>query len=299
MILQKVFEQGAGEKNSEVIWSIQNNKDVISNGLGNTMHLYFIMKYDDLPGMQRDIANGRPYARYKPTNFVLTSLFNKELDSRYEKSFKRVFYCNKPGTYTINGKQVTLAQGDTAVFLADREWSAAELNQVKYNVYTPSRQNERVFPTLNKFLDPQRQGINDQAGSRDLLFFRLAETYLIAAEALLMNGNAPDAATYINVVRRRAAKTGATESETHANRTAMEVDPGQLTIDFILDERARELLGEGTRWMDLVRTGKLVERVKKYNPVAAVNIQDFHVLRPIPQQQIDRTEGEFAQNPGY
>ena len=295
----KVFEQGASEKNSEVIWSIQNNKDVISNGLGNTMHLYFIMKYDDLIGMQRDIANGRPYARYKPTDFVLNTLFNRQLDTRYEKSFKRVFYCNKPGTYTINGKSVTLATGDTAVYLPDREWTAAEISRAKYSVYPPSRQNERIFPTLTKFLDPQRQGINDQPGSRDLLFFRLSETYLFAAEALLMSGNTAEAAAFINVVRRRAAKVGTTAAETEANRRAMEVTPAELTLDFILDERARELLGEGNRWLDLTRTGKLVERVKKYNPVAAPNIKDFHVLRPIPQEQIDRTAGEFKQNQGY
>jgi len=294
-----VFLQGSAEKNSEVIWAIQNNKDVISNGPGNTMHLYFIMKYDDLPGLQRDIANGRPYARYKPTDFVLNTLFNRAVDSRYTKSFKRVFYCNKPGTFTIAGRPVTLATGDTAVYLADREYTAAELSRAKYSVYPPSRQTERVFPTLTKFLDPERQGINDQPGSRDLLYFRLAETYLVAAEALLMTGKKAEAAALVNVVRRRAAKAGATSSETTANRTAMEVTPDQLDIDFMLDERARELLGEGNRWFDLVRTGKLLERVKKYNPVAAANIQPFHVLRPIPQEQIDRTEGGLPQNPGY
>jgi hypothetical protein len=295
----KVFEQGAGEKNSEVVWAIQNNKDIISNGPGNTMHLYFLMKYDDLPGLQRDIANGRPYARYKPTDFVLNDLFDRQLDSRYRESFKRVFYCNKPGTYTINGHSVDLKIGDTAVYLADREYTPEELSHIDYNVWPPSKQNERVFPTLSKFLDPQRVGVNDQPGSRDLLFFRLSETYLTAAEALLMSGRPDEAADYINVVRRRAANPGATPEETEANRTAMEVSPAQLNIDFILDERARELLGEGVRWIDLVRTGKLIERVKKYNPVSAVNIQPYHVLRPIPQIQIDRTSGTFEQNPGY
>ena len=295
----KVFEQGAGEKNAEVIWSIQSNKEIISNGLGNSMHLYFLMKYDDLPGMQRDIANGRPYARFKPTDFVLNDLFDRQLDSRYTKSFKRVFYCNKPGTYTINGNSVNLKAGDTALYLADREYTPSELSQIKYNVWPPSKQNERVFPTLTKFLDPERKDINDQPGSRDLLFSRLAETYLTAAEALLMSGHPDEAADYINAVRRRAAFTGSTPTETEANRQAMEITSAQLDIDFILDERARELLGEGTRWLDLTRTGKLVDRVKKYNPVAAANIQPFHVLRPIPQEQIDRTSGEFKQNYGY
>lgn len=146
-----------------------------------------------------------------------------------------------------------MAAGDTALFLTDREWSAAEISQAKYTVWTPSRQNERVFPTLTKFLDPQRAGVNDQPGSRDLLFFRLAETYLIAAEALMMSGNSEEAATLVNTVRRRAAKTGTTTSETEANRKALEVTAAQLNIDFILDERARELLGKepvGLIWLE-------------------------------------------------
>lgn len=69
-----------------------------------------------------------------------------------------------------------------------------------------------------------------------------------------------------------------------------------------MEERARELLGEQKRWYDLKRWGVLVERVKKYNPEVAPNIQPFHVLHPIPRNQIDRVEGgkdAFPQNQGY
>ena len=295
----KVFEQGAGEKNSEVIWSVQNNKDLLTIGPGNTLHLYYLMEYDVLPGMKRDVVNGRPFKRFKPTNYTLESLFNRQLDGRYEKSFRRVFFCNNPGTFTINGKQVTLKVGDTAIYVPDREFTAAELARVNYSIYPPSKQDERRYPSLTKFLDPQRPSLGDAAGSRDVLVYRLAETYLIAAEALMMIGNSAEAATLVNVVRSRAAKAGTSDTESAANRLAMQITPAQLNIDFILDERSRELLGENMRWLDLVRTGKLLERVKKYNPVAAAGIQPFHVLRPIPQEQIDRTSSEFKQNPGY
>lgn len=300
-----VFNQGEGEKNAEVVWSIQNSRNFITAGQtaccdgGNTLHTYFLMKYDDLPGMQRDVENGRPWARFRPTKFTLEQLFDRGLDDRYEKSFKRVFYTNRPGTYTINGRPVTLSMRDTAVFVSDREWTATELSRANYNVFPPGRQNERVYPTLTKFLDPDRPDPQEMRGSRDFIVFRLAETYLIAAEALLMDNRPAEAVGYINAVRRRAAKKGATDEETSANKAAMEVATGQLDIDFILDERSRELLGEMMRWFDLVRTGKLVERVKKYNPDAANNIQAHHVLRPIPQDQIDRTDTEFPQNDGY
>ena len=67
-----------------------------------------------------------------------------------------------------------------------------------------------------------------------------------------------------------------------------------VTLDFILDERGRELIGEGHRWMDLTRTNTLVERVRKYNPVGGLNIQDFHIVIPIPQDQIDSYCGRIS-----
>lgn len=74
----------------------------------------------------------------------------------------------------------------------------------------------------------------------------------------------------------------------------------QLTRNAILDERTRELTGESMWWFDLKRTGTLLERVRTYNPDAKANLKDFHVLRPIPQTQIDRTSGgKFPQNPEY
>ncbi len=148
-----------------------------------------------------------------------------------------------------------------------------------------------MFPSLNKFHDPFRSSINETRGSRDFFVARLAETYLIAAEALMRDGRPAEGLPYINAVRRRAAISG--------HETEMELTVDQLTLDAILDERARELAGEITRWFDLVRTHSLLSRVKLYNPDAKNNIKPFHVLRPIPQIQIDRTSIPYLQNPGY
>lgn len=289
-----IFAIGQGEVNDEVVWAVQYSTDILTSGDGNKNHLYFLMEYDILPGMQRDIENGRPFKRYRPTNFVINDLFNKEADTRYKDSFKWTFYCNKPDDYTIRGEKVTLNLGDTAVWMSDRNLTTQELSQRKYTVFMPSTFDERRFLTLSKFLDNTRTDNATERGHRDFLVFRLSEAYLIAAEGLMLSGNTSEAATYVNEVRKRAAVEGL-ESQ-------MEVSADDLDIDFILDERARELLGEHVRWFDLVRTGKLLERVKKYNPQAATGIQDYHTLRPIPAQQIDRTEGgqeAFPQNPGY
>ena len=81
-------------------------------------------------------------------------------------------------------------------------------------------------------------------------------------------------------------------------------------LNFIFNERTRELLGEWNRWDELARTGLLVKRAKAFNPEAAPNIQDRHNYRPIPQKFIDTlqnpdgtnlsdAEKKAWQNPGY
>ena len=81
----------------------------------------------------------------------------------------------------------------------------------------------------------------------------------------------------------------------------MDVAPADIDIDFILDERAREMAGEYNRWMDLKRTGKLIEHTKKYNNLtSSKGSMDDHILvRPIPQSIIDQTTGYFPQNTKY
>jgi SusD family. len=306
----KVFEQGSGERNAEVIWAIQYTKNAITNGAnseadgtGNAAHRYFLMEYDVLPGMNRNVRDGQPWKRFMPTTYTLETLFADRVnDTRYRKSFKDVFLCTRPGTYTVNGKEVTYAEGDTAVWLPGYQLDAAVKASKNFLVIEPADYTQKLYPTLTKFLDPERPDMNYEAGSRDFLAFRLAETYLIAAEAFMYAGDEAKAVTYLNEVRGRAAYDGLDEAEDANRRAAMMVTAGELSLDLILEERGRELLGEQLRWYDLVRTHTLVERVRAHNPDGGDNIQDYHVLRPIPQDQIDRTAGgseAFPQNPGY
>src|SRR6059058_1518029 len=95
----------------------------------------------------------------------------------------------------------------------------------RYPVYTPKTYSSRIFPSLNKFEDPFRLAVNDTRGSRDYLLFRLAETYLIAAEALMRDGLPAEGLPYINAVRRRAAIP--------EHETEMELTVDQLTLDAI------------------------------------------------------------------
>jgi hypothetical protein len=213
------------------------------------------------------------------------------------------------------------AAGDTAVYLTLNTGLPDNVRLSKpYLWVTRNKYTTRLYPSLNKFIDPGRPDKNTDAGVRDFILMRLAETYLIAAEAYGRKGNFDKAAQYINVLRQRAAyKNGEVKPKeyytveggniadiTTSTESQMMVTPATLAsvnfIDFMLDERAREMNGEHWRWYDLVRVEKLVERVKKYNKQAG-NIRDFHKLRPIPQSHIDRSTNQLppdqAQNPGY
>ncbi len=293
-----VHQQG-NEKNDEVIFAVQYTGNPLTNGGGNNSHVFFLMEYDNMPGMQRDTENGRPFKRYMPTKYTLNEAFvNRSVDSRYYKTFKDVYYSNKPGKYNTNYDKskatITVALGDTALFDPGYEMPAAERAKRPYQVLTPSMYDERRFPALRKHIDGARADRTQFEGTRDYIAFRLAETYLILAEALFKQGKIAEATEAINVVRRRAAWPG--------KQAEIEIKPSELDMDFLMAERARELLGEQMRWFDLKRWGNLVERVKKYNPQAQPNIKDFHVLRPLPQNQLDRVEGgqtAFPQNQGY
>jgi len=76
----------------------------------------------------------------------------------------------------------------------------------------------------------------------------------------------------------------------------MELTVNQLTLDAILDERARELAGENTRWFDLGATHSLLSRVTLYNPTPRTTSSRFTCCEPIPQIQIDRTSNLYPQN---
>jgi len=284
------------EENSEVVFSIINSKQQVDEGLdgnGHRGHLYFLMEYDKKPGMTRDTENGRPWKRFRPTNYLL-SLWDRTKDARYDKGYKHVWYANNP----VAGQKV----GDTAVYIPgpgvdkngvdqDAKWNDAAKSSVIYQVYTTDQYNQITFPSLNKWIDNTRPNRQHTQGQRDFILMRLADAYLIRAEANHKLGNNAAAAADINIIRKRAAWDG--------KEAEMEITAADINIDFILDERARELIGEGHRWFDLVRTGKLIDRVKAHNLDATGNIQAHHVLRPIPLDQIDRTEGGYPQNSGY
>lgn len=295
-------------QNKEIVWAVNYMKNLVFNDRldatlypnghsrgANNGHLMFTMKYDDLTGMQRDIANGRPFNRYMPTLYLL-ELFNERADARFDGSFKSVWYCNNLATARRGMKL-----GDTAIICTKYVVSNADTAGKPYRVYDRNisylpgggGSDRTHYISLKKFEDPTRTGRDEEQSARDAYIIRLGELYLIAAEAQINLGNKGKAAEYITKLRGRATIPG--------HEAEMAVTDADMTIDFILEERARELAGEQLRWFDLKRTGKLGALINAHNPDAAKNFQSFHTVRPIPQDQIDAVtnKAEFTQNPNY
>lgn len=356
------FDLTKQKTSPETIWGLEFTTDVLFNGDGNKMHLYWVPTYENLAGLQRDLQQGRAWKRVRPTPYFQTTLYDHLNDSRMYKMFKWVYTANKASSIPVwkdkyyyvdkDGKTTgdllytTPAElvgkpkfeiGDTAACFIPKYYGAKDykgnvidvakdrqmqldIAKCRYTLIPVDNNTNHFFPGLKKWLDPLRPDMNYEQGSRNFVRMRLAETYLIAAEAYGRKGDYAKAAEFINVVRKRAAyKEGEAKPNewvtvdggdisniTSSTEKDLMVTASQIStgfIDFMLDERSRETFGEMNRWEDLVRTEKLLERVKKYNPDAASNIKEYHKLRPIPQKHIDRLSpkptDEEAQNEGY
>ena len=272
--------------------------------------------------VDRDIQYGRPFGRVRPSNYTLNTAFAERAnDSRYDNTFQTFWLFNRPGPISAQTPiTITVTRGtnpgdpnsplttytwvkgvDTAIKLwGSNTITEADRKASKSVLVLPNQYDVNMFPPMKKHDDVTRLHTND-ASDRPFIFVRFAETYLIAAEAAFKAGNSANAATMINVLRTRAAfRSTNSGAQNSAAAAANQVTAGQITIDFIMDERTREMFGEWMRWYDLVRTKTLQSRLAAYNPVAAFNpSRDY--LRPIPQSQINlvTTGPKYPQNPGY
>jgi hypothetical protein len=326
---------GYNPNRREFIFTVQFSYDLTQYDAGNQynyLHLIYLSQYDNngiWKGTPRDLNNGRPFRRAMPTQYEL-SLWNKwagtpgasdVLDTRFDGSFQTVWIAtqngvsNSAGTCAACTSGATINAGDTAAFMPNYQVTNAFRQTKPYEILTtcPAGQadptvycgdrnnandgftNWQRYPSLKKFQDNLRANLTAQEGGKVEVVYRLGEVYLIAAEADVGLGNTVEAAQMINVLRVRAASS--------LHKADNNVTATQMTVDFIMDERERELAGEFNRWYDVVRPGApyFVARVQKYNPRAAPNVALKHWLRPIPQSQIDGVINgpKYPQNPGY
>lgn len=287
------------QNNSEVIWAIQYGMDRNYIGGGNPQQSLFgfnivALEPDLFDRVQSDYsAMSRGYW----INPRVHELFeNPYVDSRYDATFQREFYVNNPNSDDFGKLGIYFPRwNDDSGNTNDAINHYAFKEDGDYKWYPQSTALPILttaldrMPIIKKFKDTQIDW--GGPGSREDVIFRLSDTYLLSSEANLGAGNFDMALNRINTLRRRAAVIP-------SERDNMEVST--VDLDFILDERARELLGEHDRWFDLKRTGKLIDRAKEYNIFVTKynNIGNMHLLRPIPQDEINKVDG-LTQNTGY
>ena len=194
-------------------------------------------------------------------------------------NIRRVYYYNNPDDPEYFGKPMRTgynSNGDMVLLKNDGTLSNVVLDTLL-----------QYYPWIRKVDGkPFEDNVVGGQSENDIIKMRLAETYLYRAEAYFRKGDLPNAAADINVLRNRAH--------------AIPIEPQDVTVDFILDERARELIAEEPRRRTLSRMGMFYERVKEYNPSSGPTVQPHNELWPIPQSVIDSNTGaEITQNPGY
>lgn len=271
LFLNGNFNRSSGNRESIYVWQFE---DFIAGGGGSNNGNQsirncgpFLTKMGDSKGFN-NIATaelGRGVGRVRGTNYSLYKIWDDSNDIRNsEYNMRRNFYYNNPNS-PFFGELISFA--------------SATAEDTLRNMYPYPRKIEGVpwnnSPTSGKITD-------------DVYVYRLAETYLLRAEAYMKNGDLDNAANDINTVRIRS--------------NASPISADKVTMDYILDERARELFLEEPRRRTLIRLGLLVERVRKYGLMEnwRNTIQDYHGLWPIPQVVIDSNYGnEIEQNPGY
>lgn len=246
---------------------------------GNYYAAYFIAPYRLEIGGTAEYACsyenwGYTYGRCLPGPYLF-SLYDPAKDRRYTE-----YYVHRYKNTT--GKAI--AYGSTTVNPDDY-----------FPLYKSGKLNKNVYPGCIKYGDKWTRTASETRSYKDVIMYRLAETYILGAEAALMKGDQPLAKYYYNKTWQRAGNDAFT---------------GMLTMKDIMDEQARELAFEGDRWYFLKRLGKLIEQVESYagDPEIPASVagrtnlpaHPYFVRWPIPEAEVINMGAEnFPQNVGY
>jgi len=265
--------QRRSQGNTEAIWVLQqeNPTSVVGGTTGSSQHRrVWGAAYYNITGLSIcDSLGGRAIARLRLNNWVLYKLYESGDMRNSRFNIRRRYTYNNPAYPAILGQLVPYNSSDTIYKICP--------STTKWNAYDP----------LDAF---------GYATIKDFPIMRLGETYLLLAEAQFKQGGAHinDAVSTINTLRARS--------------NASPVTAAQLSLNFILDERARELLAEENRRMTLMRTGMLAKRALRLNndvtsshPIVGLDSTSVNkLLLPIPQSEIDlNKDAVLEQNTGY
>ncbi len=296
----------ASAGNKEAIWVIQIETDVLGGSAVSSAQAGSYLLERVHPPLIRDVringvapflwpagdyTGGRGVGFLAPSTYMIDSVYAGDFNNDIRNAnhnFVRAYKSNNPaspyfgqliafnnipaGTTGTGGSVITSGKPDRSFYPYQTKCT------------TPFNHPSALYITPA----PYPYALKPSAGGTytDQYMFRLAETYLLRAEGYLGLNDKDKAAADINVVRARSG--------------ASAVAPSKVDIDYILDERMRELGVEEKRMLTLMRLSKLVDRVRKCNPFYAAGMKDHFNLWPIPQSEIERNRGAvLEQNPGY
>lgn len=276
--VSQVFE-GALD-HPETLFAINFKKNAVGGGAWHQLNWQTVAHYSAVPGLVQSIENGGDGFGFITLNPYAVNLLNENSnDQRIGNYYIFNYLYNDPKT---------LPSGKTIGMPLDEYKNSAENDD--FFLYF-KRQSPGVIKFLDKNIDP-----TDRMHFKNIMVYRLAETYLIGAEAHFENGNTSKALEYLNAIRQRAG-IGRLSS---------------ISIESILEERARELAFEGQRWYSLKRRGLLYDYLMDHMNSDLLNeyysrnhinpkevYQPYMVNLPIPQGVLDLLGANYPQNVGY
>lgn len=285
-----MFQEGNQNReqgNTEALWVFQFTLDNAIDEEGNEASRALVGRYNEwsIPGKTGGTGvraiqytyerGGRGKAYFGPSKWWWDS-YEKQ-DDRGQNYILRRFFILKDAAGNAPYPADMLPQGYK---YGDTIWVDGS------KAITSSNRSKPYFPYSRKPEGTDPGNMQADFSWADQVYIRLADTYLLKAEAQLKLNKPADAATTINAIRARSHATP--------------IQASSVTLDFILDERSRELFYEEERRMTLLRTNKWFERTKLYNLFGGEKITLRDTLFPIPQDVIDANLTKpFPQNPGW
>ncbi len=263
--------------NTEALWVFQNGFEIEGGQGHNIMRRWLMSEYSSTsggsPGLEVTVERGgRGQTRLSASTFML------DLYGARDVSNNLLVNDDRGGEFAWR-TSFTIGEGDPSS-------AGAVGSDIFLDFSSIDPLGDRFRPYTRKWDWSHAINVRESRSFNDQIYLRLADTYLLLAEAYFKNGDPGNAAFYINALRDRANAT---------NITA-----GDITLDFILDERARELFSEEHRRYTLLRNDKWMERTNLYNTVAAGALTERDELYPIPQSFIDANiDNKVDNNPGY
>lgn len=262
------------------------------------------------------LAKGNCYM--EPSKYMLDLYVEK--DGRYKAFFKDTYYVNNAtnedntaytwsegdaqhyglSTERVGNPDFDITLGDTAIYISRKTYTQEERDACRYAIcniednYADPKKPLKFFPSLKKADCPSLYaGTNASKpySAADCIVYRLGETYLLSAEIYWRLGDNNMAKERLNTLRNRACIN---------HDHSLDITKEQVTQDFLLDEYAREMIGEWNRWMTLKRFRAFETRLAKANPQITKFDKSIHYLRPIPTAEILLIDNpQEYQNPGY